>query len=385
VLTRVIFAAALALIGGVAVAQPVGPANYADEANWLCRPGRQDACAIDLTSTVVEASGAMRTEAFTPTVDPAVDCFYVYPTVSLDPGSNSDLVANDEELRVIASQFARFGSVCRLFAPMYRQVTLTALRSALASGAAPSSNAPGMLAYADVAASFRHYLANDNNGRPFVLIGHSQGARMLQILVQREIDGQPLQERMLSAMLIGFNASVPVDADVGGDFRATPLCRSPSQLSCLVTYVSFRETSPPPANSRFGRSADATRQVACTNPAALAGGESAPLTSYLGARSAGNSARPAGPWVSGGAAVDTAFVQAPGLLSARCVADEHGSYLAVRVHGDPTDPRADDIVGDVATPTGVLADWGLHLIDVSIAQGDLINLVRSQAAAYAAR
>lgn len=382
---RILLAAAVVLAwAGAAEAQtPATTPDYRSEANWLCRPGRNDACAVDLNATIVNADGSTSVETFTPANEPAVDCFYVYPTVSNDPGVNSDMTPNAEENAVIASQFARFSAVCRTYAPLYRQVTLTALRNAIATGQ-PVDPAAGQLAYADVAAAFRYYIEHDNNGRPFVLIGHSQGSRMLQILVQREIDGQPLQQRMLSAMLAGFN-SAPENADVGGDFRAVPLCRSNTQLGCLITYVSFRADAPPPANSRFGQTTVSGRHVACVNPAALANGETdTTLDSYLGARGAGQSSLAAPQWTSSGANVTTNFVKTPGLLSGRCVRDEHGSYFAVTVHGDPADARTDVIVGDVMSGGRVMADWGLHLIDVSLVQGNLIELVRSQGAAYAA-
>ena len=52
-------------------------------------------------------------------------------------------------------------------------------------------------------------------------------------------------------------------------------------------------------------------------------------------------------------------------LTARCVSNEHATYLEVTVHGDPADPRIDDITGDLGAPGQVLANWGLHLIDVN--------------------
>jgi hypothetical protein len=264
---------------------------------------------------------------------------------------------------------------------MYRQVTLSSLRAAMTGQ--PMSPASGRLAYDDVRAAFRHYLANDNGGRPFVLVGHSQGSRMLQQIVSDEIDGTPLQARMLSAMLIGSNILVPEGRDVGGSFKHVPLCRSARQTGCVISYVSFRETAPPPANSRFGRSAEPGMRVACTNPAALASRNSAPLDAYLGTAGAGLSSRAAGPWIRDGTAVSTPFVKVPGLLSGRCVSDANGDYLAVSVNAVPADPRTDEIVGDVLVGGRVLADWGLHLIDVSVAQGDLVALVRSQSAAHA--
>ena len=70
------------------------------------------------------------------------------------------------------------------------------------------------------------------------------------------------------------------------------------------------------------------------------------------------------------------------MLTGQCVNNEHGSYFAITVTGDPSDPRVDDIVGDVVANGTILADWGLHLLDVGIAQGDLIDLVARQAEAH---
>ena len=77
-----------------------------------------------------------------------------------------------EENATAAVQFARFNGICRTFAPIYRQGTINSI-AAVASG----RNALPILglAYGDVVAAWRDYLQHRNNGRPFVLIGHSQG------------------------------------------------------------------------------------------------------------------------------------------------------------------------------------------------------------------
>jgi hypothetical protein len=71
------------------------------------------------------------------------------------------------------------------------------------------------------------------------------------------------------------------------------------------------------------------------------------------------------------------------MLTAECVSNDKGSYLAVTVHGDPADPRTDDITGDVVREGKVLPEWGLHLIDVNLGIGNLIDIVRDQAKVYA--
>ena len=353
--------------------------DYGDGKNWLCRPGRQDACAVDLNTTVVTASGKLKQERWSANPKAPIDCFYVYPTVSSDPTANSDMNAGPEELAVIRAQAARFGSECRVFAPLYRQVTLTALRAGIAGRPMTVDRALG---YNDVVDAWKHYLEHDNQGRGVVLIGHSQGSGVLSQLIRNEIDGKPAQQRIVSALLLGTNIAVPKGKEVGGAFQQMPLCRSASQTGCIIAYVSFRADVPPPASSRFGRAQGKDMVAACTNPAALGGG-SGELHAYLASagRSLGSSAEPK-PWVTPAQPINTPFVSVPGLLTAECVSNEKGSYLAVTVRGNPADPRTDDIVGDVVVNGNVQADWGLHLIDVHLAMGNLIEIVRQQSKAY---
>ena len=65
--------------------------DYANPDVWLCRPGRQEACSAPQDATIIAANGKLTREAFHPAKNPPIDCFYVYPTVSNEPGGNSDL------------------------------------------------------------------------------------------------------------------------------------------------------------------------------------------------------------------------------------------------------------------------------------------------------
>lgn len=356
--------------------------DYSNGDSWLCRPGRQDACAVDLTTTIVAGNGKLKRETWAANSKAPIDCFYVYPTVSTDPTPNSDMIPGTEEKGVVKAQFARFGSQCRLFAPMYRQVTLTALRALLAGTPVQADRA---LAYNDVLDAWNYYLEHDNQGRGVVLIGHSQGSMMLTQLIRNEIDGKPVQSRIISALLLGTSLPVPKGKDVGGAFQHMPLCHSATQTGCVITYASFRSNVPPPANSRFGKVQGENMVSACTNPASLGGGSGA-LHAYMGTHGSevvkGVELEP-GPWVTPPQAIDTPFVSVPGMLTSECVATDSGSYLAVTVHGDPASPRAKDIVGDIVVGGQVQADWGLHLIDANLAIGNLIDIVHQEAKAYA--
>jgi hypothetical protein len=365
-----------------ATAPALAKNDYSKSESWLCRPGGHDACAVDLTTTIVAANGKLTREKWAANAKAPIDCFYVYPTVSNDTTGNSDMAAGPEELSVIRAQFARFGSQCRVYAPLYRQVTLTALRAFIAGR---PTTADRVLPYNDVLDAWNYYLEHDNQGRGVVLIGHSQGSFVLTDLIKKEIDGKPVQSRIISALLLGTSLPVPKGKDVGGAFQHMPLCHSAKQIGCVITYSSFRSNAPPPANSRFGKVAGENMVSGCTNPAALAGG-SGELHAYLGARGSGVVAAELvqKSWVTPSQPIDTPFVSVPGLLTAECVSNEKGSYLAITVHGDPSDPRTDDITGDVVANGIVLADWGLHLIDVNLAIGNLVDIVGQQSKVYLA-
>ncbi|MGQ0589099.1 MAG: DUF3089 domain-containing protein [Sphingosinicella sp.] len=378
-----LLALALALAGSPALAQPPAEApavDYSNDASWLCLPGRQDACGRPLPTTALNPNGYGANGAAVPAADPPIDCFYVYPTVSRDPELNSDMNAGPEENSAAAVQFARFASVCRTYAPLYRQGTL---RSVMAVAAGQDMTAVADFAYRDVAAAWRHYLAQHNQGRPFVLIGHSQGTIHLIRLLADEIEGRPEAARMLSALLIGYNVEVPEGRLTGGSLQRTPLCTRPGETGCVITYVSFRAEAPPPPVAFVGRAARPGHTVGCTNPAALGSAASVPLDSYWFTASPSGGAD-AILWSSEGPP-PTPFLRTEGLVSAACVTEGPLGYLAVRVNADPADARTDQIPGDVRLLGQPAPGWGIHLVDVHLAQGDLIRAVAAQRDAYLAR
>jgi hypothetical protein len=393
-----LFAAGFALVAGPSAraqtppAAPGAPppvADYADKANWVCWPGASpNACDIDLTTTVVGADGSMTVEPFKADPTAPIDCFYVYPTVSIDPGVLANLAVEPAERRVVEQQFARFGASCRLYAPVYRQFTLTALVARMSGKPLPGASAAALTTpYDDVKAAWTYYLEHANGGRGVVLIGHSQGSGILTQLISKEIDGKPEQRRLVSAILMGTNLPVPAGSDVGGAFKSVPLCHGATQLGCAIAYASFRETSPPPSDSLFGRPRTPTPGMisACVNPANLAGGEG-PLHSYFpaGARSIAPGGQPPPTWVAG-KTVTTPFVSTPGLLTAKCVSTPEFNYLAVHINADPNSPRTSELIGDVVVGGQVQKNWGLHLIDANLAMGNLVDIVRQEGAAWTAK
>src|SRR5580658_8265890 len=179
-----------------------GPNNYGDRSNWLCWPGRNDACASDLTTTVVKADGSTSIETFKADPDASIDCFYVYPTVSRDSAAVSDMVVKPEERNVVVQQAARLRAKCRLYAPMYRQFTLAALRAFMTHQPIPGPIPRQSISFDDVHGAWDYYMAHENHGRGVVLVGHSQGSGMLTQLVAEQIDGKPAQAQLVSVILM---------------------------------------------------------------------------------------------------------------------------------------------------------------------------------------
>jgi hypothetical protein len=377
---RFVLFVAIFVAAATAYAQTT-PNNYAEDKSWLCRPGRHDACDVDMSATVITAEGKLTKEKWAADPNAPIDCFYVYPTVSTDTTPHSDMIPDPPEFNVVRQQFARFTSKCRPYAPLYRQVTLAGLRTILAGGSAGSLSAG--IQYDDVLQAWNYYLEHDNKGRGVVLVAHSQGSFILDALIRKEIDGKPVQARLVSAILLGTTLTVPRGKDVGGSFQRIPLCRSASQTGCVIAYASFRSTVPPPANTLFGKVADPNFVAACTNPAALSGG-SGNLHPYLSTQgqSIVGTTRPK-PWVLPERPIGTPWVSTPGLLSAQCKSNENATYLEITVNGNPSGRRTDEIIGDLRAGAGIQANWGLHLVDFNVAMGDLVAIVGQQAKAWA--
>jgi hypothetical protein len=360
--------------------------DYASEAAWVCHPDKARACNDPLDATIVHKDGRVELEPWRPASAPGIDCFYVYPTVSNDRMPNSDLNAGaEEELKAVREQFQRFASQCRLFAPLYRQRTIPSILAQVSQG-------DPRIAYGDVREAWSAYLKSVPS-RGVVLIGHSQGADILKKLIKEEIDGKPVQARVVSAILIGTSVAVPAGKDVGGDFQKIAACRTARQTQCVISYSAFRKTAPPGAGAAYGRHS-AGGQPLCTNPASL-DGAAGPLKAYFSSRrtspgSPGNSGTGIAKnnetgWLRNGAPIQTGFVTLPGMLTSRCVQDASSSYLEVSVHGDPADQRAPDIGGDMVFNGRIQPQWGLHLIDMHLAIGNLVDIVGQQAAAYLKR
>jgi len=357
------------LLAVLATALTAVPAAHAKTV-WLCSPLKSaDPCDRSLTATVVGTDGQQRgTVHPTHASKPGVDCFYVYPTVSDERRPEADFKITANERAIAYFQASPFSQVCRLWAPMYRQVTLQGLLQPTTVTAAMRDRG-----FKDVAAAWHDYLRHYNHGRGVIFLSHSQGSFVLRQLIGQDVEKHAADlRRLVSAFLIGGNVTVAKGKDVGGDFKKVRACRSASQTGCVVAYSTYNAT--PPADSKFGRATKAGQEVLCTAPGALGGGSGAldsfqPTASFPGTL---------GPFVKAEEgdvpAVSTPWIEEPGAFSGRCSSEGGANVLRVT----PA-PGVHDLTPQ-PDPT-----WGLHLADMNLSMGTLVDLARRQARAYERR
>jgi hypothetical protein len=344
--------------------------------DWMCRPGMaDDPCVVSLATTRVSASGSavVARPAIAPTAG-RFDCFYVHPRIGPigpDPGSGLSPEAESAQAAAATEQAARFSQVCRVWAPYYDE------------GQSPGP-AGGGTAEVSVQAAFEDYLAHDNDGRPIIFIGHSEGAATLTRVLSALVDTDPgLRSRMVLAILLGGNVEAPAGKVTGGTFSNIPLCTAPGEAGCVIAYSSFPGT--PPADSMFGRPGQgisltsgqpdsASMEVACVNPAAIGGGGAGLDPVFSTEASIGVSA--VNPVQQ--AAVTTPWVAYPGLFKATCEHGDGASWLQVTQATGPSGHQP--VITEQPS-----AAYGYHVFDVNLALGDLVTDVAAAESTWSRR
>jgi Protein of unknown function (DUF3089) len=350
---------------------------------WLCKPGvLPDPCEYANTATSVAASGA-ESPAAAPTTESAstasgFDCFYVYPTVSSQAAGNSgntNLTVGSSEIAAAAAQASPFSRVCNVWAPMYRSETTQSIEEGLGGNTA-LLDSTFAVAYDSLLSAWNDFMANDNDGRPVILIGDSQGSAILIHLIATQLDNQPsVLGHLVVAIIAGGNLQVPGGKSVGATFSKVPLCTSATETGCAIAWSSF--PSEPPADSLFGRPGQGVSlqsgqttapgdQVACVNPAALAGGTADLSPYFITATQKGLRPKPATHWVT-----------YPDLYSAMCESSGGATWLQVTDIAQAGDTRP--LVTESLGPT-----WGYHADDTSLAMGNLLQDVTDEEAAWSA-
>lgn len=198
--------------------------DYSNLKYWAAHPAK-----IDFSDSL--PNGITKSEY------PQVDVFFVHPTTYTSYRGkiywNADI--NDEKLNLktdkssILFQSTIFNENARVFAPRYRQTHIKAFFTKDIKNA----NKAFDLAYSDVKAAFEQYMKYENNGRPIIIAGHSQGMKHAAHLLLDFFDGKPLQQKLVAAYIIGL----PLTADY---FKNIKPCESPEDLNCVCSWRTYK-------------------------------------------------------------------------------------------------------------------------------------------------
>lgn len=220
---------------------PAAP-DYADRSSWAALPDRKDPA--DLTPVQSDLKDQQASAR--------VDVFFVHPTLFFGRSWNADTKDTDVNERVdsttIQKQASVFNCCARIYAPRYRQATISAFLDKENGARALDA------AYSDVVRAFDYYMTHFNQGRPIIIASHSQGSRHAMILLKDRFDRKPLREKLVAAYLIGM--AIPVSA-----YSTIPPCQNASQTSCFVSYRAFAEGAQVSTLVH-----DPPGPYACTNP-----------------------------------------------------------------------------------------------------------------------
>ncbi|MFA5444559.1 MAG: DUF3089 domain-containing protein [Bacteroidales bacterium] len=174
-----------------------------------------------------------------PALDKNVDVFYVYPTVSSNESGAMDITDPAERSLAIGiynAQASVFRGAANIFAPYYRQMST---KVDMSQGGLATDTDEFKQGAADVMAAFDYYIAYLNNGRPFIIAGHSQGTMALIELIKNRFGNNPqLRDRLVAAYLIGYTVT---DADL---FAAgLPAAQNATDVGVVITYNTQSVTS----------------------------------------------------------------------------------------------------------------------------------------------
>jgi hypothetical protein len=158
------------------------------------------------------------------------DVFFIAPT-TYDGGRNWNAridarKANRQFQQVMAPNYVGpFVSVGRIFAPRYRQASLYSLTTLR-----EDAREARQFAYVDVREAFRNYVARDNGGRPFLIVGVEQGGTLALRLLAEEIAPDPdLRSRLVAAYL--------QDTVAPADTPPIQPCVERRETGCLAAWV----------------------------------------------------------------------------------------------------------------------------------------------------
>lgn len=146
------------------------------------------------------------------TIEKEVDVFYLYPTVFQKIDKKEPNICDIDNPSMLkysklarAFQASAFEKVGNIYAPYYRQADAA---YTLGLPLVEQEKLIGGIPTSDAVAAFDYYIKNYNQGRPFILAGHSQGSNVLLYLLSDYMKENPqVYNRMIAAYVIGYSVT----------------------------------------------------------------------------------------------------------------------------------------------------------------------------------
>lgn len=162
--------------------------------------------------------------------DKAADLFLVCPTVDMNDEYNMSMEDEDTKASFFGALNMERGiyeDSARMFAPYYRQAAMKVY-------SLDRSEWDQYLdfAYEDVSDAFAWYLEHENDGRPIILAGFSQGADMCCRLLEEYFGDEALQDQLVAVYGIGW----PVTEEMTQQY---PQIRAASSATDTGVVISF--------------------------------------------------------------------------------------------------------------------------------------------------
>jgi len=329
-----------------------GALDYDQDANWLCRVGLNRACPASLATRTFATDGTLSEGSIEADPSAPVACFVVYPTLDLRLGTGlhhkTDKV--DRPARWVQTVAGPLADVCTVYAPVYRQVRIGTYLGK------PTDHKEQCFdsAYGDVLAAFEAFLVAEP-GRPFVVVGHSQGAQHLSRLVRERIETDPaVLERMVAAYPIGWSLGTDSGGLTGGSFQTVPVCSAADQTGCVVGFRSFLEGEERPEVRDFREG----EQEVCVNPGSPDATQDKALLSAF-------SLDASSPLFDAPDTIpEDAIVRWEGAFEAQCTGDPGDRALSVR-WVRPDEPPVNLSAGALRGSNGThILDMALGIVDI---------------------
>lgn len=163
----------------------------------------------------------------------SMDVFFLHPTTHMKPtqwnaaydDASAQPMIRSIALKNMASAFSE-----KLYAPRYRQATTGAFYDKSGQGQIAIARA-----YIDILAAYDNFMARRDKSQPFMLVGHSQGAKHLLNLLKDRVANSPDRSHLIAAYIVGWPVSLEEDLEAIG----MKPCETADDLGCVISWMSY--------------------------------------------------------------------------------------------------------------------------------------------------